>query len=195
MIFSTLLAFLPYAIITAYTPGPNNILALNIISMHGWKKGKSTIIGIAAGFFSVMLICAFTCFGLSRIMPVISSFMKYVGAAYILWVAYHVLTSSTDNLVINNKSSFFQGFVLQFVNVKIILYAISIYTVYVIPANNSFQFLLLYAGIITIIGVSGCIAWGLAGSIFQKYIIKHFKIFNIVMAILLLQCALQIVLQ
>lgn len=198
MILSTLFSFLPYAMITAYTPGPNNILAFNTISMYGWKKGMSTIIGIAAGFFCVMLLCAFTCFRISQLMPSIMNFMKYVGAAYILWIAYHVWNSSMDPSVQNNKFSFLRGFVMQFINVKIILYAITIYTAYIIPANNSFQFLLLFAVIISIVGVSGCIVWGVAGSILQKFIFKHTKhtkVFNIVMSILLIQCALQLIIK
>lgn len=198
MILSTLFAFLPYAIITAYTPGPNNILAFNTISMYGWKKGISTMIGIAAGFFSVMLFCAFTCFRIAHLIPSIISFMKYVGAAYILWIAYHVLNSSIDPSVPNTKFSFFRGFILQFINVKIILYAITIYTAYIIPANNSIHFLLLFAGIISIVGVSGCIVWGFAGSILQRYIFKHTKYtkkFNVVMSILLILCAIQLIIK
>ncbi len=198
MILSTLFAFLPYAMITAYTPGPNNILALNTISMYGWKKGMPIIIGIATGFLGVMLLCAFTCFRLSQMMPGIIGFMKYVGAAYILWIAYHILINPIDPTAKNNKVSFFKGFVLQFINVKIILYAITIYTAYVIPTNRSFLFLVLFAGIISIVGVSGCIVWGFAGSLLQKYIFDHTKytkVFNIVMAILLLQCAVQLVIQ
>ncbi|MGO0882617.1 hypothetical protein ACTPDI_07490 [Clostridioides difficile] len=66
MLSEILLSFLPYAFVTGFTPGPNNILALNTISNNGWQKGKSMIVGISAGFVCVMIICALGCFGLSK---------------------------------------------------------------------------------------------------------------------------------
>ena len=59
--FSVVAAYLPYALVTAYMPGPNNILALHGISQNGWRRGKNIIFGIASGFFCVMVICASSC--------------------------------------------------------------------------------------------------------------------------------------
>ena len=65
MLSEVLLSFLPYAFVTGFTPGPNNILALNTISNNGWKKGKSVVIGISMGFICIMFICALGCLELS----------------------------------------------------------------------------------------------------------------------------------
>lgn len=49
-------SFLIYTVISAFTPGPGNILALNTMVNHGWKKGKPLFLGIFFGYFFVQRI-------------------------------------------------------------------------------------------------------------------------------------------
>jgi cysteine/O-acetylserine efflux protein len=46
--------------------------------------------------------------------------MTYIGAAYILWLAWHVVKSKSqyNDESIEEADSFITGFILQFVNVK-----------------------------------------------------------------------------
>ena len=55
MLFSVFLSYLPYTIVTAFTPGPNNIIALHAVGQGGWRAGKNVLWGIAAGFLCVMI--------------------------------------------------------------------------------------------------------------------------------------------
>ena len=190
---SFILNYLPYAFITAYTPGPNNILALNAVSRKGLREGKKTLLGIAVGFLLVMAITAAACLELSKIMPQVAMFMKYIGAGYILWLAFHIVFSKPSSETDTRNSDFWTSFLLQFMNVKIILYAITIYTGYVLP--NSDSKLLLSASVVcnTLIGVSGCITWALAGHLLQKQFMKHEKVMNGLMAIVLIWSAFHLI--
>ena len=116
-------SYLIYSLVTAYTPGPNNILSLHAVSQHGWHKGKFVLFGIAIGFLAVMLICAVSCYIMASFIPEILEVLKYVGAAYIAWLGVHIIrsTPSEDS---EQSITFWNGFCLEFVNVKIILYAI-----------------------------------------------------------------------
>ncbi len=40
MLLSAILSYLPYSLATAFTPGPNNILALYSVSQKGWRGEK-----------------------------------------------------------------------------------------------------------------------------------------------------------
>lgn len=188
-----ILNYLPYAIITAYTPGPNNILVLNAVSRKGIRKGKMTLLGVAVGFFLVMVISAAACLELSSIMPKLAAIMKYIGAVYILWLAIHILLSKSMDDSDGRKSDFWASFGLQFINVKIILYAITIYTGYILPYSNSK--LLLSASVVcnTLIGVSGCITWALAGHLLQNQYTKHYRMLNALMAAVLVWCAFHLI--
>ena len=40
MLSSIFVSYLPYALVTSFTPGPNNVLALHTVSQNGWARGK-----------------------------------------------------------------------------------------------------------------------------------------------------------
>lgn len=190
---SYILAYLPYAFITAYTPGPNNILVLNAFSKNGVRKGKETLLGVTAGFFIVMAISAIACVELSKVLPKMTEILKYIGAAYIVWLAIHILASKPTEKVSDKKGDFWTSFLLQFINIKIILYAITIYSGYILPNSDSKLLLSVSAVCNTLIGMSGCITWGLAGTLLQTQFIKHFRIMNVIMAGILIWSAFHIV--
>ena len=78
--------FLIYCVINAFTPGPGNILALNTVTNYGYKKGKPLFFGIFAGYYVVQIICAIFVYGVNSLLPNVMEVMKYIGAAYILWL-------------------------------------------------------------------------------------------------------------
>ncbi|WP_051436762.1 LysE family transporter [Brachyspira alvinipulli] len=191
MLFSIIISYLPYAVITAFTPGPNNVIALHSISQNGWSNGKNIVFGIIIGFLSVMIICALFCYELAKYVPFIANILKYIGAAYIVYLAVHILMSKPlDNT--NKNMSFMKGLLLQFVNVKIILYAITVYTAYVLPHSKSLKSLLVHSIVISVIGMAGILTWALAGGILQRFLKKYYHQFNIVMAVILVLCAVSL---
>lgn len=150
------------------------------------------ILGIGTGFICVMLVCAVGCFWIAKYISGIVSVMKYVGAAYILWLAFHVAKSRPDEGEQKEAGGFVKGMVLQFVNVKIILAAITTYTGYVIPVDDSLEALLASAVFLTLAGVSGTLVWAAAGSLLQRFLKKYYRPFNICMALLLVECAVKL---
>ncbi|MDD3229478.1 MAG: LysE family transporter [Oscillospiraceae bacterium] len=191
MLFSMIVSYLPYALVTAFTPGPNNIVALYAVSQKGWRRGKDVLLGIAVGFLCVMVICALFCYELAKYAPSVANILKYVGAAYIVYLAVHVALSKPDDGE-SKRISFTKGFLLEFVNVKIILYAITIYTGYVLPYDARLGVLLIHALMLTVIGIAGTITWAAAGGVLQVFLKKHYRSFNIAMALVLLWCAISL---
>ena len=62
-------AFWTYTLITAMTPGPNNILALSSATSHGFRQSTRVLAGMSLGFLIVMLLCAGISFSLAVIDP------------------------------------------------------------------------------------------------------------------------------
>ena len=192
ILFSVIAAYFPYAAVTAFTPGPNNILALHAISQFGWRKGLSSVLGILTGFFCVMLICAGSCWGLAQQLPAITIWLKYIGAAYIFWLAWHIASSkpAAEQNSEESGGGFWQAFGLQFLNVKIIMYGITIFTAYVLPSSSASPFVLANCIFLTLIVAAGFLTWGWAGSVFASFINQHFRPFNLAMAAVLALCGL-----
>lgn len=190
-----LFSFVIYAIINAFTPGPGNILALNTITNYGWKKGKPLYFGIFAGYFFVQALCAFFIFGLDNLINPIMNVLTYAGAIYIVWLAYQVAISKPDNKTSEKQPSFWTGFVLQIVNVKIFLFGITALTGYITPYYSSLGILLFFEMVIATVGTIATLTWIYFGGLLQKTYIKHYRIINIILALLLLQCAVALLLQ
>lgn len=112
-------AFWTYTLITALTPGPNNILALSAATAHGFRQSIRVLAGMSLGFLVVMLLCAGIAFSLAVIDPAIIHLLSWVGAAYILWLAWKIATSpAADEKVRPKPVGFWVSFGLQFVNVQ-----------------------------------------------------------------------------
>lgn len=80
-------AFLTYTLITALTPGPNNILALSSVTSHGLRRSLRVLAGMSVGFIITMLICAALTFSLVELDSRFTLVLGWIGAAYILWLA------------------------------------------------------------------------------------------------------------
>lgn len=85
--------FFVYAIVNAFTPGPENILALNTVTSYGIKKGAPLFLGIFTGYYVVQILCAVFVFGINVFLPSVLDIMKYIGAVYILFLALHIAFS------------------------------------------------------------------------------------------------------
>lgn len=180
--------FFLYSVINAFTPGPGNILALNTVTNYGWKKGKPLFFGIFTGYYVVQIICALFVFGVSAFMPSVLGVMKYIGAAYILWLAIHIAISKPPSDDEQKSASFMKGFLLQFVNVKIYLFGITALTGYVTDYSTALWVLLFFEIIIATIGTAATMTWIGAGVLIRNVYQKHFRIINILLGVILLEC-------
>jgi len=180
--------FFVYSVINAFTPGPGNILALNTVTNYGWKKGSPLFLGIFAGYYIVQLICAVFVYGVSTFLPGILGVMKYIGAAYIFWLAVHIAFSRPDGEDGAKSASFWKGFLLQFVNVKIYLFGITALTGYVTNYSTALWVLVLFELVIATTGTIATTTWIGAGMAIQKIYLRHYRPINILLALALLEC-------
>lgn len=183
-----LTGFLIYALVNAFTPGPGNILALNTVTNYGWKKGRRLFFGIFAGYYIVQIICAVFVFGVGAFLPKALNIMKYIGAAYILWLAIHIAVSKPEISTESGTASFMKGFLLQFVNVKIYMFGITALTGFITPYSKAFPVLLGFELLIATIGTIATTTWIGMGMLIRKIYLKHYRFINIVLALTLAEC-------
>ena len=82
-----------------------------------------------------MLICGFGCAALGELVPQIVPVAKYIGAAYVLYLAYKTLIRKTGSGTADASRPLTcgNGFLLQFLNVKILMLGIAFYSGYMLP--------------------------------------------------------------
>ena len=188
-----LYSFLSYIFITAFTPGPNNIMALSNSSRLGFRKSLPFVFGMLLGFAAVMILCTLFSAGLYALIPRIKPVMLAVGAGYMLFLAWKIWKSDSEIEVQDTKSSSaLSGCLLQFINPKIIIYGITAMSSYILPVYQGVLTLSGFVLLLSMVGFSGMICWTAFGSIFAKIFSEHRKLLNGIMALLLVYCAVSL---
>ncbi|MBQ9664690.1 MAG: LysE family transporter [Oscillospiraceae bacterium] len=182
--------FLIYCFVCAYTPGANNLLAMGNAAKLGFRKTLSFCFGITAGFLIVMTVCAVFTTTLFSLIPSAMFYMKILGAAYLLYLAWKVWRSSAQSNGNGDEAqSFLTGMLLQFTNIKIMIYGVTNMSLYIMPVYQSAAAMVLFVLLLTVIGSSGSFAWAAFGSVFWRVFQKHEKAINLILALVLVYCA------
>ena len=180
-----------YALVTGWSPGPNNVLLLSTTGQFGLKRSMKLITGIWTGFLTIMLLCAGFSVGLGRFLPGVVPYLKYIGAAYILYLAFTVLKRKPVQADVGTGKapSFASGFLLQFINVKVILYGISALSSYVLSLRKRCSVSdLLCPFSLTFFGATGNLVWAIIRKHISEWYNRYYRAFNIVIALLLVRC-------
>ncbi|HHU13494.1 MAG TPA: LysE family transporter [Clostridiaceae bacterium] len=189
-------AFLSYVFLTLYTPGPNTIMSMTNAAKYGFRKSFPFTLGVFLGFFTMMLASAAFSSLLYRVIPAIKPVMLVIGAAYIMWLAWKVWRDKprTSKRGPVETNTFASGLLLQFVNVKVMLFGITAMSSFVRPHFENPLILAAFALFTTFVGFSANISWGLFGAAFERLFKRHGRVLHGVMALLLVYTAVTMLL-
>ncbi|MDK8189843.1 LysE family transporter [Paenibacillus sp. UMB7766-LJ446] len=184
-------AFFSYVLLTAFTPGPNNIMAMSNAGKHGFKKSFPFNFGVLLGFLVIISCCALFSSQLYDVIPSIKPYMLCIGAIYILWLAWTIWRDKPKKgkLARSQNNTVFSGMVLQFINIKVILYGITALSSFVLPYYRSLIIISAFVLILSFVGFVGTSCWALFGATFDKIFKKYGKVLNAIMALLLVYSA------
>jgi threonine/homoserine/homoserine lactone efflux protein len=191
MSLETLIAFSLFALVTSITPGPNNFMLLASGVNFGFKRSIAHMLGISLGFLFMVLAVGL---GLAEIfarLPWIYSILKWVGAAYILYLAWGIATSSppSETTPEDHKKrplGFWGAAFFQWVNPKAWIMAVGAFSTYV-PASSGLQTITFTAMLFALINFPSIAVWALLGSRLRHVlqVPRNLAAFNYSMAALL----------
>lgn len=189
-----LASFLSYVFVVTFTPGPNNIMSMVNANKFGYKRTLRFMLGIFTGFIIIMLLSSYFNLLLFNVIPKIKIFMGILGAIYMTYLAFKTMTSknSTEDKGNEKLNTFSTGLTMQFLNPKVILYGITVISNFIIPYYNSNITLVLFSVFLGSAAFISISCWALFGVLFQKFLSKYRKPFNIVMGLLLIYSAISI---
>ena len=182
-------AFVLFAAVMFFTPGPNNIMVMSSGLTYGFRRTLPHIAGVVIGF-AFMVGAVGLGFGTVFIaFPVLQVFLKYAGAAYLVYLAVMIAISGPPKPGEAGRRplTFWQGAMFQWVNVKGWVAIIGTITAYAaiarFPLNIALQVLIFLA-----MGTASITIWTLFGSALRPVLTspRAVRIFNIAMALLLL---------
>jgi threonine/homoserine/homoserine lactone efflux protein len=187
---SLLIAFVMFATVMFFTPGPNNIMLLSSGLTYGFRRTLPHAAGITIGFAFMVGAVGL---GLGTVFityPVLQAILKYAGIAYLVYLAFHIAMSgpaTPDQDNARGPMTFWGAAMFQWINVKGWVMVIGTITAYAgiagFPWNIAIQVLLSL-----LLGTLSCAAWAAFGSALRPILTSPVAVrsFNIVMALLLL---------
>lgn len=189
-----ILPLLSYAVAASFTPGPNNLMALDGARRAGFRRMRPFVCGVAAGCFGIVLLACLLNLALYRWIPGIKLAMGLLGTAYMLWLAWRIVRSTgapsgSDEIPIRRIYSLRTGFWLQFINPKLLMYAVTAVSTFVMPYSLSMLQMFGVSLLLGAVALASSGSWALFGALFQPWLMRHEKRFNLVMALLLVYSA------
>ena len=189
MTLDQILAFAVFAFAISITPGPNNTMVLASGANFGLRPTIPHLLGIDLGF-AVMVIAVGSGIGaLFAALPTFQTGLRYVGAFYLLFLAWKIARSASPDAQAGRKRplSFLQAASFQWLNPKGWIAATGAVATYT-PSNGFFANLLTVALVFALV-MGPCITlWAAVGTSLRRLLSKptYLRAFNLVMAGLLI---------
>jgi threonine/homoserine/homoserine lactone efflux protein len=158
---------------------------------YGYRKTLRFLMGIFCGVVVMMLLCGLLNYVLLSLLPQVKFWLNIFGAVYMLYLAVHIILSKpvVDKQGDSKLNTFAAGFIMQFLNLKVILYGITIYSNFIIQAFQNPLTVSLFAPLLAIICFISISCWAIGGNFFRRFLSKYSLAFNLVMGALLIYTA------
>ncbi|MGG4217976.1 LysE family transporter [Paenibacillus jamilae] len=181
-----------YCFIATFTPGPTNIVILSTVHQFGAKKAMKYTYGATLAFGLLLVISAILNTMLMTIIPKILIVMQIIGSCYMMYLAYQVYKMDTSNSTAKQTATFMSGFLMQFLNPKVVLFTMTVIPSFIMPHYIALPAIMVSIIAISLIGFMAFVTWVLFGAIFKEFLQKHKKIVNVIMALFLAYAAIMI---
>ena len=187
-------SFLIYCFVGAITPGPANLCSLGAALRYGRGPALRQWRGLFCGFFLDSMGAVAVTWLLGAALDRYVGALSWIGAVYLLWMAWHMLRpSGADPDRDPAAPTFLTGLLVNLTNVKVIIFCIAALSGYVLPYNSSIWALLAVGLFLPFTGPVCNLVWLFAGASLQKLFARHRRTVDAAMALSLALCAVSLV--
>jgi cysteine/O-acetylserine efflux protein len=166
-----LLPVLSYALVSIFTPGPNNITSSSLGMRVGYPRTLRFIGGVVTGFFCIMVATGLLTELLVSAYNRIAIVLKIAGVAYLLWIAWTVVRPQDKRHASPASGTRYRdGLLLQFVNAKVILFGLTMYAALLAPLAKNWMAVVISAVLLTVLSFCSTSLWALLGAGIQRFI-------------------------
>ncbi len=125
MPYSLLPTLLLQILVIGYTPGPANIYSLAMSLRHGRRESLRMWLGLLTGFSIAACIMAILTHLLGIAIGEYVSYLKYAGAAYLVYLAHKICKRNGQMSGRDSECSFWGGMIVQLTNAKMLLFELT----------------------------------------------------------------------
>lgn len=121
-------------------PGPGTFCVLTSTARHGLRGGYASLAGLMVGDAALMFLAAIGVAALLQANPVLFKGMQYLGAAYLAWLGFKLLTAKEEGgnaaVPFSNAADFRRGFLVTLINPKAIVFYMAFFPLFIDPAAH-----------------------------------------------------------
>ena len=185
---STLISFATFAVVAAFTPGPNNVMLAASGANYGFRRTLPHIFGILVGFCSLVVAAGLGLATLFTIMPWLYDVLKVISVLFLLYLAWKIGSAGCATTKHKDRPlSFLQAASFQLINPKSITVIISSVTAFTSTAENVGTEVTILLIVFATVTICATCTWAVFGTAIAHLLTSQTRLrqFNIIMSLLL----------
>ena len=195
---STIISFATFAMVAAFTPGPNNVMLAASGANFGFRQTLPHIFGILIGICSLVVAAGLGLATLFSMLPWLYDASKIVSFLFLLYLAWKIGSAGRTATKDKDKPlSLLQAASFQLINPKGITVVISSVTAYTSTAENVGTEVTILLFVFAIVTFSSACTWAIFGTGIARLLTSQARLrkFNVTMALMLLMSLLPPILE
>ena len=182
-------ALLILATATSFTPGPNTTLSTALAANRGLRGALHFVLAVPVGWGLLFTLTAVGMGSLVMAVPALRWAIVLGGVGYLLWLARRLWNSGQLSQADQNRMdvSFVQGVLLQFLNIKAWMLALSIVGGWVAGKPDAISRYLQTLPLMLFFAISSNFTYARVGSVLRHWLAQGQRLlaFNRLMALVL----------
>jgi threonine/homoserine/homoserine lactone efflux protein len=169
---SELTALLALTTAASFTPGPNTTLSTALAANYGLKRAMTFVCAVPVGWGLLFTLSAGGVGALVVAVPALRLAIKVLGVGYLLWLAYKIVMSRKLGEADEShlKVTFFQGVMLQFLNIKAWMLALALVAGWIAGKPDATSRFLLMFPILLVYAFASNLAYAAMGSLLREWL-------------------------
>lgn len=154
----------------SFTPGPANLSLLAIGASVGLSRALPYLVGIWTGGLVVIAAGAAGLGALFVALPQVFLALKFIGFAYICWLAWTLARSGFGGQTHEVAPSFWAGFALHPVNPKAYVQTVMVFSAFVVPETAYAPQAIILAMLCLVTMMAATSLWGMGGNAIRLFV-------------------------
>jgi leucine efflux protein len=121
-------------------PGPGTFCVLTCTGQRGLRGGFASLAGLMLGDAALMFLAAVGVAALLQANPLLFKGMQYLGAAYLAWLGFKLLTAKSEQgatvVPFSQAADFRRGFLVTLINPKAIVFYMAFFPLFIDPVTH-----------------------------------------------------------
>ena len=156
--------------VTAYTPGPNNVVASYSGFNFGIAKTIPHILGVTLGFTSLVIFLTIGLINVFKLFPIIQVVIKYLGTLFLIYLAFKIASATnSQETKKENPVKFIETFLFQYLNPKGVMVAIIVVSTYVELGENYINYATQVIALAFLFSSTSITLWTFIGKFLRKF--------------------------